>query len=187
MPLHCLSTFPTDTRSLAESRDWFLHIRLRAVSMAPSQSEIASPALEQKPKRVYGRKRDREAGSVLSRCFIASICRVSKRIEKWPPGNSLRRSGPRGGRGSSTLPLCDGLPIDPLPPRRRVHALLTILYRSTDRLRRCRKTSPIAHPSIPTKTSHRKIRGQTVRYLYPLGFLGVSGVSLLPWPGAIMH
>jgi|GEM_PF-3383882 len=107
MPLHCLSTFPTDTRSLAESRDWFLHIRFRAVSMAPSQSEIASPALEQKPKRVYGRKRDRDsktmAGSVLSRCFIASICRVSKRIEKWPPGNSLRRSAPGRGRLSRRM------------------------------------------------------------------------------------
>src|SRR5271156_5171982 len=41
------------------------------------------------------------------------------------------------GDGAALLPLGNGLGIDAVTPRKRPQALLTMLYRSTDRLCRC--------------------------------------------------
>ena len=74
--------------------------------------------------------------------------------------SGLLRSRRQIGDGSPRFPLGDRLRIDPVALRQRPQALLTMLYRSTDRLCRCGapmknlahsafKTWPIAHPSNP--------------------------------------
>jgi hypothetical protein len=48
-------------------------------------------------------------------------------------------------RGLALLPLGDGLRVDAVAPRKRPHALSTMLYRSTDR--RCRAGAPVKNLS----------------------------------------
>ena len=48
-------------------------------------------------------------------------------------------------RGLALLPLGDGLRVDAVAPRKSPHALLTMLYRSTDR--RCRAGAPMKNLS----------------------------------------
>ena len=52
----------------------------------------------------------------------------------------LRTGWPIGNRGA-LLPLGDGLRVDPVAPGQRPQALLTVLYRSTDRL--CRRGAAV--------------------------------------------
>src|SRR4051812_12653859 len=48
----------------------------------------------------------------------------------------LLRAGPEVRNSAAALPLADGLLVDAVAPRQRPQALLTMLYRTTDRLRR---------------------------------------------------
>src|SRR5690606_27186078 len=60
------------------------------------------------------------------------------RMRVFRPGRQIRNRG-------SPLPLGDGLLVDPVALRQRSQALLTILYRSTDRL--CRRGAPVKNLS----------------------------------------
>ena len=53
----------------------------------------------------------------------------------------LLRAGRQVGDRGPLLPLGDGLLVDPVAPGERPQALLTMLYRSTDRL--CRRGAPM--------------------------------------------
>ena len=52
-------------------------------------------------------------------------------------GLRLFRACRKIGHEAALFPFCNGLGIDPVTPRKAPQALLTMLYRSTDRLRRC--------------------------------------------------
>ena len=53
----------------------------------------------------------------------------------------LLRSGRQVGDRGPSLPLCNGLLVDPIALGHRPQARLTMLYRSTDRL--CRRGAPV--------------------------------------------
>ena len=57
----------------------------------------------------------------------------------------LLRAGRQIGDGGSLPPLCDRLRMDPIVPGEVPQALLTMLYRSTDR--RCRPGAPVMNPA----------------------------------------
>ncbi len=107
-------------------------------------------ALKTTMKRIAGELRDRGLQGVQAVVERQERVLAKRHYDGFLLDRQNRRSRNGGTRpvihrGLALLPLGDGLRVDAVAPRKSPHALLTMLYRSTDR--RCRAGAPVKNLS----------------------------------------